>query len=307
MNASVFILSLTTLALVILAGWISRKANLLGADDTRVLSAYVYNFGLPALFFIKLADLEITGVDPWLLIGSLLPLIILFFLVWILWVFRLLSKDNMALLGISVLFGSNAFFGIPFFESVYGEWGLERAVVTAALLGSFGITAALTLLEYVTREDKETSVLRRVLRSPLIVSIILGVGCSLAGIRIGFLFDALSLLGRAASGTAIFMVGMFVFDHYSWRNVRKALPYTLFRVLGLPAVTLGVIVVAGHADTQVNQFLFLQSGIPVAISIAIFAQRYRYKIEELTGVVVMTALLSFISLSLIYFLSGLWL
>ncbi len=109
MQVSVFILSLTTLAMIILAGWVSRKAGVL------------YHFGLPALFFIKLANLDLSGVDPWLLIGSLLPLIILFAIIWIMWLSRFLSKDGMALLGISVLFGSNAFFGIPFFESVYGE------------------------------------------------------------------------------------------------------------------------------------------------------------------------------------------
>ncbi len=172
-------------------------------------------------------------------------------------------------------------------------------------MGSFGIATTLTLFEFVTPKNKESSVLLRVLRSPLILSVLSGLACSLAGIRIDFLFDALSLLGRTASGTAIFMLGMFVFDHYSWENIRKALPCTLFRVIALPVVTFLMIIVVGHSHAQLNQFLFLQSGIPAAISIAIFAERYRYKIEELTGMVVLTALMSFLSLSLIYFLSGL--
>jgi len=295
----IFLYSLISLALVILAGWFSRKTKILGSQDARGLSAFVYNFGLPALFFSKLANLDLSGVDLWLLAGSVGPLVILFLLVWLLWLVRLLTKERMILLGISVLFGSNAFYGIPFFESLYGDWGLERAVITAALLGSFGIVATLTLFEYATHENRESTALIRVLKSPLILSIFLGLICSALGWRMNILLDALALLGKTASGTAIFMIGMYVYDHFSWQNIKKALPYTLFRVFGLPVMTIILIIMVDHSNSRLNSFLFLQSGIPAAVSIAIFAERYRYKIDELTGVVVLTALMSFPVLSCI--------
>ena len=85
--------------------------------------------------------------------------------------------------------------------------------------------------------------------------------------------------------------------------VKKAMPLALFRVVALPLVTLIVIQLFQGTDVLVRRFLLLQSGIPAAISIAIFAERYEYKTSELTGMVILTSLASFITLGVLYFLS----
>ncbi len=295
--------SLLTLGLIVLAGWLSRKGKLLSAEDTKSLSVYVYHFGLPALFFSQLARLNLTSVDPWLVIGSVVPLILAFLILLALKTFRLLSKDLFVVLGISVLFGSNAFFGIPLFESLYGEWGLKVSVLTAALLGSFGVVASIALFEYATRQGKDLSFLWRVVKSPLILSVFLGLVASVFRIKITALFDALDILGKTASGTAIFLLGMFVRDHFSSGVLKGSLFYALFRMFLLPVVTYCVILAAQVDNPRVNAFLFLQSGVPAAVSIAIFAERYQYKVNELTGMVVLTSLMSFPALGFLYFLA----
>jgi len=118
-----------------------------------------------------------------------------------------------------------------------------------------------------------------------------------------FLTDLVLPLGRTASGTAIFLLGMFLYDHFSLDMVKKAMPLALFRVVALPLVTLIVIQLFQGTDVLVRRFLLLQSGIPAAISIAIFAERYEYKTSELTGMVILTSLASFITLGVLYFLS----
>jgi predicted permease len=52
-----------------------------------------------------------------------------------------------------------------------------------------------------------------------------------------------------------------------------------------------------------QRFLLLQSGIPAAISLAVFAERYEYKLGEITGMVIMTSILSFIGLSILFIVS----
>lgn len=50
-------------------------------------------------------------------------------------------------------------------------------------------------------------------------------------------------------------------------------------------------------STDLNQFLLLQSGIPSAVSLVVFAERYEYKIAEVAGMVILTSLLSFFGLT----------
>lgn len=296
--------SLFILAFVMAAGWVSRRKGVFQQQETKALSSFVYNFGLPALFLVKIAQLDLPSLGGLLVFGSILPVLIIIGALTLLKAFHRIPKDTFILFGIAAAFGSNAFFGIPFFESLYGNWGGEKAVVTAALLGLLGIVITISLFEYAVHRGKGFGFIWRILKSPLVVSSIGGALLALIRFRNELIFDSLSLLGLTASGTAVFVLGMFIHDHFSVSVLKQALPLTLFRMLALPAVTVAVLLVFNRPAPQLNSFLFLQSGIPAAISTAILAQRYDYRIPQLTGLVVLSSILSFLALGLLYFSSG---
>jgi predicted permease len=93
---------------------------------------------------------------------------------------------------------------------------------------------------------------------------------------------------------------MFVHDHLERENLRAAAPYAALRLLSLPAAGFLMIWLGEEAFGADAEFLFLQTGVPAAISIAIFAQRYRFMVGPLTGMVVLTSLVSFPVLALLY-------
>jgi hypothetical protein len=93
------------------------------------------------------------------------------------------------LYGLSVAFGSYAFFGAPFFESLYGKKGLDMAVFTGSFLSIFGLIMSITLFEYAGRAGKGAGFILRVLRSPLIISIVLGLMVSVFMPQLRFLAD----------------------------------------------------------------------------------------------------------------------
>ena len=86
--------------------------------------------------------------------------------------------------------------------------------------------------------------------------------------------------------------------------VRKAFTYSLFRTLALPVATYLVIVFFIDLNLELQKFVFLQSGIPAAISLAVFAERYEYKLAEITGIVIITSILSFVGLFLLSMISS---
>jgi predicted permease len=49
----------------------------------------------------------------------------------------------------------------------------------------------------------------------------------------------------------------------------------------------------------------LENGMPAAIALVVFAERYEYKVTETAGIVSLTSIFSFISLTAIFYVSQL--
>ena len=295
--------SILSLAVVMALGIVARKTGVLKEDHKPVLSAYIYYFALPALFCAEIAGTDFLELELKLFTGSVLPVAMAFGLLVLLHLLKLLNKDRFVITSLTVVFGSNAFFGVAFFQNLWGEWGFHTAVLAASILGMIGVTASLFLFEYATSKGKAVKVLARVMKSPVILAIGAGLVLSLLQIKIPLLINGLSLLGRTAAGVAIFLLGMFLYDNFSLHIFTRALGYSLLRVILLPCGMLLSFYLMGELSAELKQFLLLQTGIPVAISVAVFAHRYEYHTPLLSGIVVLTSLLSFLSLSLLYFLA----
>jgi len=295
--------SLLTILMIVIFGVLSRRFHIFQKQDVQVLSSFVYYFGLPALFFGKIASLNLYNLDPRLVLAVLLPTLLLLAVLLLSRIMGLLDKDHFVMLSLSVSFGSYAFFGVAFFETFQaGRW-LELSILAASLLGVVGIVSTISLLEYATREDRGRAYLVKIMSNPLILSILLGLSFSLLEIRIPFFNQALNLIGQTASGVAIFVLGMYIWDHFSFSSLRQALGYSLFRMIFLPLTALITIQFLLPGQEGVDLFLLLEHGMPAAIALEVFAERYNYKKGEMAGIVTLTSLLNFPVLTGLYYLS----
>ena len=146
--------SLFTILIIVALGISSRKTKLFSKEHVKTLSSFVYYYGLPALFFTQISALDLASLDLHLITISVLPVLATILLLYTTKSIGLLSKETFTLYSLSVAFGSHAFFGIAFFETLYdGKW-LSQAVVTASALGLIGIPLSIGLFEYATQEEK---------------------------------------------------------------------------------------------------------------------------------------------------------
>ncbi len=297
--------SLFTILIVVLLGLISRKTGIFKAEHAKTLSSFVYYFGLPTLFFTKLSALDISSLDIQLLLGTLLPTVILLTALLLLKGIKLITKDTYILLSLSISFGSYAFFGVAFFETFQnGKW-LELSILSASLLGVLGIITTLLLLEYASKKEQGRNILFKIFSNPLVLSIILGTVSSLAGFQLTFLNNAFFLVGQTSSSIAIFVLGMFIYDRFSLETIKKALLYSVFRTVGLPLTAYLTILALLPGSGELNQFLLLENGMPAAIALVVFAERYEYEVTKTAGIVSLTSIFSFISLTAIFYISQL--
>ena len=282
---------------------LSRKMRIFSSEQIKIISSFVYYFALPSLFFVSLSNTDLLSIDYKVFLGSVLPIFILLLALYALKSFNVVSKDNFILLSLSICFGSNAFFGVAFFETLYGGKWLSIAILMASILGLTGIVLSLIYFEYANKKDKGWTFFLKIIKNPLIISLFLGVLCSFFRIRLEVVTNALSLLGKTAGGLAIFSLGIFIYDNFSLQSVKKAFLYSIFRSLALPISTYLVILFCMDINNELRRFLLLQSGIPAAISLAVFAERYEYKLAEITGIVIITSILSFIGLFILFIIS----
>jgi len=295
--------SLLTILIIVTLGILSRKFGIFKAEQAKTLSSFVYYFGLPALFFVKISALDLTSLDPHLVLGTLLPTVILLITLLILKGIKLINKDTYILLSLSVSFGSYAFFGVAFFETFQnGKW-MEISILSASLLGVLGIITTLLLLEYANNQKQGRGFLLKIFSNPLVLSIILGTVSSLAGFQLAFLNNAFILVGQTSSAVAIFVLGMFIYDRFSLETIKQSLRYSIFRTVGLPLATYLTILILLPESGELSQFLLLENAMPAAIALVVFAERYEYKITETAGIVSLTSIFSFISLTAIFYLS----
>jgi len=295
--------SLLTILIIVLLGIFSRKLGVYKTEHAKTLSSFVYYFGLPTLFFVKIANLDLYSLDLRLVLGTLVPTSLLLVLLFGLKTLNILKKDAYILLSLSISFGSYAFFGVAFFETFQdGRW-LEISILSASLLGILGIISTLLLLEYANQKKQGGSLIKKIFTNPLIISILVSTLASLVGFRVEFLNSTFSLIGKTSSAIAIFVLGMFIYDRFSFKLLRDSLAYSLFRMIGLPLVTWLTIqfIVPGGGDF--NQFLMLENSMPAAIALVVFAERYDYKVTETAGIVSLTSILSFIGLTAVFYLT----
>jgi predicted permease len=284
-------------------GIISRKFGIFEEKHSKTISSFVYYFGLPTLFFVKISNLDLLNLDLNLMLGILLPTILLLVLLLIAKQLNMLTKDTYVLMGLSISFGSYAFFGVAFFETFRsGQW-LEVSILAASLLGVLGIITTLLLLEYANKKKQSGSIIGKIFSNPLIISIILGSIFSLLGIRLDFLNNAFSLVGKTSSALAIFVLGMFIYDRFSVKLLKESLFLSLFRMVALPIAAWLVIQVILPGSSAFSEFILLENSMPAAIALVVFAERYDYKVTETAGVVSLTSIINFFSLTAVYYLS----
>ena len=295
--------------LLIAAGFLSRKIGILRSGDERVLSSYVYYFALPALSIVNLSEIVFTSNTLKFMSAGILPIFIaVTIFVAISRIFRV-TRDTLYLLIMSTVFGSVAFFGLPFitfaFPTTEGE---HLAVLSVSSIGPIGVAISMTTLELyrlgtATIWEGLKRVLKKFLKNPLILSILTGFLLAILRVEIPLpLSTSLHMLGKTTSAVAIFMLGVFLYGP-KYTNIRDALKLSLLRILFLPVVAL---LTTEFLDlpTLERTILVLMHSTPIAVSIIVLSERYNFYKEIIASLILVSTILGGLCVTLWLLLLG---
>ena len=291
------------IALLAGAGFGARRLGILKDGDTRVLSAYVYYFALPALLLTNIAGTRFDSETLRFMAAGIIPVLIVFVLFGLIsWIF-VLSRNTAYLMTLSTIFGSWGFFGIPFVMFAFPTPEAERlASLSLASIAVASVTISITLLEYLRLERTSflrglLLVARKLIRNPLIMSIVGGLVIALLGVRIPYVIEQpIHMLGSTTATVAIFMLGAFLYGR-KYTRLGLAFRLSLLKVVLLPAIALLVVHLLRLAEPQ-RSIIVLMHAMPVALSLIVLSERYDFNKEVFASLIFMTSLAAGIYLNL---------
>lgn len=295
--------SSAAIAIIIGAGYLARRLGILRAGDERVLNGLVYYFAFPAFLLLKLAETDFGAETLRFLGAGAAPIAAVLLLLWLVRLALGLRRDTFFLLAVGSVFGSLAFFGIPFIEVAIGaEEAVRLAVALIAAVAPFTVGLVLVLLELYGMEGiplgrAVLDVVRRFSRNPLILSLAAGVALSLGGLELPpFLRRAAGLLGDTAAPVALFSLGVFLSGR-SHRKPVKALGIVALRLVLLPAVTLGFSRLLGLSPLS-REVAVLMNGTPIAVNLIVLSARYRFFEEEVATMILLSSVGALVTMNL---------
>jgi len=288
-------------------GLLSRKAEIMKAGDERVLSAYVYYVALPALFLITMSETVFTFEVLNFIFAGIVPILVAVAILTSLYVVFRFKKSVFFLLLISTIFGSLAFFGIPFITFAFPIEGERLSTLSAASIALVSVTISLIVFELYGLEESTIKngaqhVIKRLARNPLVLSILVGLFLSITGIGVPHPISlALHMLGRTTSIVAIFMLGVFLYGK-QYVNIADAFKLGLLRVVFLP-VALLTIKILGLSGVE-GMVVVLMHSMPAAISMIVLSERYDFYKETVASLILISSITAALYLNLWLILLG---
>lgn len=195
----------------LLAGYLAQFLPIRAPEFASALNRYVLWCALPALTLLHISKL----VLEWRLLLPAAVAWLVFGLAWV-WVLGLqkylkLDRLTIGCLLLTCGLGNTSFVGFPLIRWLYGESGLETAIIIDQP-GSFLVLSTLGLIAgslYVGQQAQASQIIGRIVRFPPFICFAIALCCNLTGLRFPVSLEtSLSVLGATLTPAALLAVGL---------------------------------------------------------------------------------------------------
>lgn len=294
------ILSLLKIFLILLPGVYFGRKNIIDEKQCEGISSIVVNIAWPCLVItaLQMDFSEMLLINSGLLAGAFVVASVLAYAVGMVLCRFLKTDDQITYLIIYMfLFSNTGFMGIPVCETLYGEEG----VFYAALMDSLSDVFVFTVGTFLVKKSMGVTIKNnpKELITPGLISIVIGVSLFLLNIKLPtVLADTLATVGGITTPLAMFIIGYKLGRMRIKDMLGDRIAYIVsgFRLLVLPAVVLGILVIFGVEMTILTKVVAMEIAMPVATCTVIFVEQYRGNTEFASKCVLLSTLLSVVTI-----------
>ena len=288
---------------IMLAGYLAGWFRLMDKDASNVLSKFVFNVAMPSLIFISLSRVSASEFFNWPFIGALGGGMMIIFCAGLA-VARFAFPGSLTaqgLHGLTAMFSSTAYIGLPVVLTTFGTEALVPGVIGAVITVAIFFPIAITLAEIDRGGARSVPALRvfaEIVRNPLVLATASGLFVSAIGLPVPKPVETFcDLLGGAFVPLALFSAGLFlVFG--TVRGDRAEVSWLVFAKLVLhPIVTWWLAYHVFELDGVLPAIAVIQAALPSGVPVFVLAQQYGVFANRSNAAIVVSTILSIVTLS----------
>lgn len=293
-------LSLLKIFLIMLPGIYFGRKNIIDEKQCEGISSIVVNIAWPCLVItaLQMDFSEMLLINSGLLAGAFVVISALAYVTGMVLCRFLKTDDQITYLIIYMfLFSNTGFMGIPVCETLYGEEG----VFYAALMDSLSDVFVFTVGTFLVKKSMGVTIKNnpKELITPGLISIVIGVSLFLMDIKLpALLGETLATIGGITTPLAMFIIG-YKLGKMKIKDMlgdRTAYIVSGFRLLILPAIVLGALVLFGVEMTVLTKVIAMEIAMPVATCTVIFVEQYKGNTQFASKCVLLSTLLSVVTI-----------
>ena len=300
---------------VLLLGYAAGRAKEFDSDQVAGINELVLDFALPASLFVGTVRTprdQLLQQGP-LVLALLIGIVGLYVIVLLLG--RQLFRHPMgvaALQAITVCFSAGPYFGPAVLTPVYGASSAVAISMIAIILNIVIVPMTLVLIE-ISRETESSAAksiaslvgpaLVNAVKTPFVWAPLLAVALVFVGVSVPPLVDsALSLIGQATGGVALFVAGLMIAAHKVIFNLEVGVN-TVLKMLVQPAVFFLLALAFGVKPPFLYEGLLL-TALPSGPMGILLATRNKMYESDASSALAVTSVAMLITLPIILYLIG---
>lgn len=302
------LISISTLLLIIVVGYLARKYNILSKESVLGISKFVLCIALPSLILVSSTSQKFSVDDInliYLLVTSSIIYYILSIIISILTPY--LIRSNPHEIGIHrfiLVFPSAVFFAFPLVEIIFGKSGIFYAAIFNLpyflLTFSLGIWLMTSSLK---KQSTQKTFNPRKLVNFAFLATILGLLLYFTSVAIPEPFHGtLEFLGKMATPLALIATGGFLYEVKILSVFKNVHHYfiSLFRLIILPLIVFAVLkfLISDIPDVVLAIAVIIAS-MPAAVQTVIIASEYKANPEVAAEIILITTILAAVTIPLI--------
>lgn len=249
-------------------GYFVRSIHIVDEAFMKKLNNMIFKAFFPILMFYNLYNRESnTKLDLSMLAAGLCSLFVLYIVLFIT-VPRLVKGNPQRGVVIQGIYRSNfVLFAIPLTESIFGNRGTVAASMMVAIIIPVYNSVAVAVFEYFRGGNISIfSLLKKILKNPLIAGSVVGVIFVLLGIRLPACVEKpVAQFSALTTPLALFVLGGTLHISSIRKNLRYLVPCVAIKLVLLPAIILWITVLL-RFDPLSRFILFTMYATPIAAS-----------------------------------------
>ncbi|MBE6861981.1 MAG: AEC family transporter [Ruminococcus sp.] len=272
MSATIFRQTIIMLILIF-TGVLCAKTKIIGKEANRDLSKFVLQVINPVVIFMAYQSEYRPELAKNLLVTFGLSLLSFVIMITLAYVFvRKKEKRETEIERFSLIYSNCGFMGIPLVSALFGDEGVFYLTAFITVFNIFVWTHGIILIS----GEKSMKNIVKVLRSPTIISIALGLICFFARIKLPEVpAQALTFIKEINTPMAMIVSGVTMADTDVFKLVKNLRVYIIcaLRLLVIPLAVVGVLSVF-DIDSKVRLTIIAASAAPPAAMCTLHCIRY---------------------------------